>query len=138
MNELGFKERRIGSVSILDTDAVLRIQLRFGGSSVTLANATASLMASGRKHILLNLDGVNSISARNLGELVSTFVEVRNRGGELKLFNLAAPVRQLMEATNLFAVFGHYESEAQAVESFVGCEPITAPDAMANQAKGHL
>ena len=53
-----------------------------------------------------------------MGELVSAFVAVRDSGGELKLFNLAPAIRELMQATNLFAVFGLYESEAQAIESF--------------------
>ena len=119
MNELGFKERRSGAVTILDTDELLRIKLRFGGSSVTLTNAASSLLADGQKHILLNLEQVKSISARGLGELVSTLVIVRDNGGELKLFNLSRTVRQLMGATNLFTVFGLYDSEATAVHSFL-------------------
>ena len=118
MNELGFRERRVGSVTILDADAQLRIKLRFGGSSVPLADAADSLIAAGQTHILLNLDGVSSLGAKSLGELVSAFVAVKDSGGELKIFNLAPTVRQLMRATNLFAVFGLYESEAQAIDSF--------------------
>jgi anti-sigma B factor antagonist len=117
-NELGFKERRVGSVAILDVDAQLRIKLRFGGSSVALADAAASLVAAGQTHILINLDGVSSLGAKSMGELVSAFVAVRDSGGELKLFNLAPAIRELMQATNLFAVFGLYETEAQAIESF--------------------
>lgn len=118
MSELGIKERRIGSVTILHTDAMLRIKLRFGGSSVPLADATNALLASGRKHILLSLDGVKSISAKNLGELVATYVAVKNGGGQFRLFNLTPMVRQLMQATNLFAVFQLHESEANALKSF--------------------
>src|SRR6185369_3670237 len=117
-NELGFKERRVGSVAIVDVDAQLRIKLRFGGSSVALADAAASLVAAGQTHILVNLDGVSSLGAKSMGELVSAFVAVRDSGGELKLFNLAPAIRELMQATNLFAVFGLYETEAQAIESF--------------------
>ena len=118
LNELGIRERRVGSVTILDTDALLRIKLRFGGSSVTLGNAAESLLAGGQKQILLNLDGVNSISAKSLGDLVSTYVVVKNGGGEFKLFNLTPLVRQLMQTTNLLSVFSVYESEAHAVDSF--------------------
>ena len=118
LSELGIKERRIGSVTILRTDAMLRIKLRFGGSSVPLADAAAALLASGRKYILLSLDGVNSISAKNLGELVATYVAVKNGGGQFKLFNLTPMVRQLMQATNLFAVFQLHDNEANAVKSF--------------------
>ena len=118
LNELGFRERRVGSVTILDADAQLRIKLRFGGSSVPLADAAESLMAAGQTHILLNLDSASSLGAQSLGELVSAFVTVKDRGGELKIFNLAPTVRQMMRVTNLFAVFGLYESEAQAIDSF--------------------
>ena len=97
---------------------MLRIKLRFGGSSVPLADAAAALLASGRKHILLSLDGVNSISAKNLGELVATHVAVKNGGGQFKLVNLTPTVRQLMQATNLFAVFQLHDTEASAIKSF--------------------
>jgi anti-anti-sigma factor len=119
LSELGIKERRVGSVTILHTDAMLRIKLRFGGSSVPLADAAAALLASGRKHILLSLDGVNSISAKNLGELVATYVAVKNGGGQFKLVNLTPMVRQLMQATNLFAVFQLHDTEANAIKSFL-------------------
>jgi anti-sigma B factor antagonist len=118
LSELGIRERRIGSVTILNADARLRINLRFGASSVTLENAAASLLSAGHKHILLSLDGVNAISAKNLGELVSTYVAVKNGGGQFKLFNLTPKVRRLMEVTNLLAVFQLYETEAEALSSF--------------------
>ena len=119
MNELGFRERRVGAVTILDTDELLRIKLRFGGRSVDLANAASSLLAGGQKQILVNLEGVNAISARGLGDLVSTYVVVKKGGGEFKLFNLTPAVQQLMQVTNLSAVFNVYESEAHALESFI-------------------
>ena len=127
LNELGFKERRVGSVTILDTDSLIRIKLRFGGSSIPLADAAESLLANGQRHILLNLVEVNSIGAKGLGDLVSTHVIVKNGGGEFRIFNPSPAVRQLMIATNLFAVFALYESEKDALESFVGLTlPITA------------
>ena len=118
MSELGIKERRIGDVTILDTDALMRIKLRFGRSSVSLGSAIASLLAAGQKRILLNLDGVNAISARTLGDLVSTHLVVKQGGGQFKLFNLTPMARQLLRVTNLLAVFNLYESEKEAIESF--------------------
>jgi anti-sigma B factor antagonist len=108
----------MGSVTVLHGDARLRIKLRLGGGSVPLASAADALLAAGQKNILLSLEGVNSISARSLGELVSTFVAVKNGGGQFKLFNLTPTVRRLMQATNLFAVFQLYDNEAHAIDSF--------------------
>lgn len=118
MSNLGIKERRVGSIVILDTDGNLRIGLRFGRSSVSLEEAVDALLAGGQKKILLNLDGVNAISAKGLGELVSTYVTAKRVGGEFKLFNLTPTVWQLMQSTKLLSVFDFYRSEAQALESF--------------------
>jgi len=135
LSDLGIKERRIGSVSILDTDALLRIKLRFGGGSVTLASAAEALLAAGQRHILLSLNGVNSISARSLGELVSTYVAVKNGGGELKLFNLTPTVRQLMTVTNLLAVFQLYDTEAHAIDSFSAKTSTTIEEVMLQESR---
>ena len=118
MSELGIKERRVGKVTILETDSLMRVDLRFGRSSVTLPSAVEALLAGGQKHILLNLDGVRAISARTLGDLVSLHLSVTQRGGQLKLFNLMPAVEKLMRVTNLIAVFTFYENEEQALKSF--------------------
>lgn len=120
MSELGIKERRVGNVTILDADGRLRIALRFGRSSVTLGDAIVALLANGQRKILLNLAGVNMVGAKELGDLVSTYVETKRRGGQFKLFNLTPTTRQLMLSTKLSAVLDLYESEAQAIESFEG------------------
>lgn len=120
MSELGIKERRVGNVTILDADGKLRIALRFGRSSVTLADAIVALLANGQRKILLNLAGVNMVGAKELGDLVSTYVEAKRRGGQFKLFNLTPTARQLMLSTKLSSVLDLYESEAQAIESFEG------------------
>jgi len=118
LSELGIKERRVGQVTILETDTLMRINLKFGRSSVTLASAVEALLAGGQKQILLNLDGVNSMSARTLGDLVSMHLAAKEGGGQFKLFNPTPMVRQLMRVTNLSVVFNLYENEKEAIESF--------------------
>jgi anti-sigma B factor antagonist len=118
LSELGIKERRVGNVTILDADGRLRIALRFGRSSVTLGDAIVALLANGQRKILLNLAGVNMVGAKELGDLVSTYVETKRRGGQFKLFNLTPTARQLMLSTKLSSVLDLYESESKAIESF--------------------
>ncbi|PYS84556.1 MAG: anti-sigma factor antagonist [Acidobacteria bacterium] len=126
MSNIGIKERRVGSVTILSADGEIRIGLRFGGSSVSLPSAVGSLLEQGQHHILLNLEGVSSIDARGLGELVSSYVVVTRRGGQFKLLNLTHTLRELMITTKLQTVFDVYESESQAVDSFAGNIPASA------------
>lgn len=118
MDNLGIKQRRVGSVTILDADHILRISLKFGISGVSLERAVDSLLTLGQHQILLNLAGIRMIGAKGLGELVSIYGKVFNDGGQFKLLNLAPPVRQLISATNLSEVFAFYESEQEAVDSF--------------------
>ncbi|HSP63467.1 MAG TPA: STAS domain-containing protein [Pyrinomonadaceae bacterium] len=118
VSNIGIKERRVGDVTILSTDGEIRIGLRFGGSSVSLPSAVDSLLEQGQRHILLNLEGVVSIDARGLGELVSTHIAVTRSGGQFKLLNLTQMLRELMMTTKLLTVFDVYETEAQAVDSF--------------------
>ncbi len=108
----------MGNVTILEPDALMRVKLRFGGSSVTLANAVAALLTAGQKNIVLNLEGVKAISAKTLGELVSTHLVIKQEDGQFSLFNLTPTVHQMMLLTNLLVVFGVYESEEDAIESF--------------------
>ena len=126
MSNIGIKERRVGSVTILDTDGKIRIGLKLGGSSVSLLRAIDSLLERGENQILLNLGGVASIDARGLGELVSTYVAVDKSGGQFKLFNLTQMLRELMKTTNLLTVFDVYESESQALSSFKNHAVVTA------------
>lgn len=118
LTDLGIKQRRVGNVTVLDTDSGLRIALKFGRSSVPFEKAIESLLSSGQRDILLNLGGVKSMNAKGVGELISIFIEVKNRGGQFKLFNLAPMIRELMSTTNLSAVFELYENEGEAIESF--------------------
>ena len=146
MSNLGIKERRVGSVTILSADGEIRIGLRFGGSSVSLPSAVDSLLEQGQRHILLNLEGVGSIDARGLGELVSSYMVVTRSGGQFKLLNLTHMLRELMVTTKLQTVFDVYETESQAVASFAGDIPASAEAVSygqstniqnANSLKGH-
>ena len=120
MSNIGIKERRVGSVTILSADGEIRIGLRFGGSSVSLPSAVDSLLKQGQHPTLLNLEGVASIDARALGELVSTYIVVTRSGGQFKLLNLTQMLRELMMTTKLQTVFDVYETESQAIDSFAG------------------
>ena len=128
MTDIGIKERLVGDVTVLDSDGHLRINLRFGGSSVPLSRAIDSLLEKGANRILLNLEGVVSISARALGEIVSTYVTVNKASGQFKLFNLKPLVRELMVTTKLVSVFDVFENESQAVASFQNTTDASRPE----------
>ena len=128
MNNIGIKQRQVGSVTILDADGKGRIGLKFGGSTVTLPRAVQSLLNEGRNQILLNLAGVGYIDAGGLGELVSTYITVKEYGGRIKLLNLTEVLRELMKTTKLLSIFDVYNSESEAMDSFEEREPPLCSD----------
>lgn len=118
MTNIGIKERQVGDVTILDTIGNGRVGLRFGTSTVTLPRAVQSLLEEGHDKILLNLKGIVYIDAGGLGELVSAYITVNEKGGRMKLLNLTELLRELMMSTKLLTLFDVYQSEAEAVNSF--------------------
>jgi anti-sigma B factor antagonist len=105
---------------VVETVAVVDVsgQITLGDGSALLRKTIRELLEEGHKHILLNLGDVNYIDSAGIGELVSGFTTVRNRGGELKLLNLSRRVRDVLQLTKLYTVFDVHTEEAAAVRSF--------------------
>ena len=118
MNYLGFKQRLVGSVTILDIEEEGRISLRFGASTIPLPKAIQSLLEQGQNRILLNLVRITRINANFLGELVSSLITVNGAGGEIRLVHLTPRVHELMAKTKLLTVFKTFETELEALDSF--------------------
>ena len=106
--------REVGVITLVDLSG--RISL--GEGSALLRKTVRDLLDNGRSKIVLNLGDVNYIDSSGIGELVSGFTAVRNRGGELKLLNLTKNVNDLLQLTKLFTVFDVYNDESSAVGSF--------------------
>ena len=106
--------RDVSGVTIVDLSG----KITLGEGGMTLREEVRQLLAKGQKKIVLNLADVNYIDSSGLGELVSAYTAVKNAGGELKLLNLTAKVRDLLVITKLVTVFDVKDDEAAAVSSF--------------------
>jgi anti-sigma B factor antagonist len=106
--------RELGGIAMVDLSG--RISL--GDGSALLRKTVRDLLEEGKTKIILNLGDVNYIDSSGIGELVSGFTAVRNRGGELKLLNLTKKVHDLLQLTKLFTVFEVYNDESTVVSSF--------------------
>ena len=106
--------RYVGEVSVVDFSG----KITLGEGSSVLRRMVKDLLAEGHAKIILNLEDVDYIDSSGIGELVSGFTAVRNRGGELKLLNLTKKVHDLLQITKLFTVFDVYSDEHTAVRSF--------------------
>ncbi len=106
--------RQSEDVSILDVIG----RFTLGEGFDTFRNAIHSLLANGRKQILLNLVNVNDMDSSGVGELVSAYKTISNKGGQLKLLNLSYRVEHWLQTTRLFTVFKTFKNEDEAIRSF--------------------
>ena len=107
-------ERTVSDVTVLD----LKGKMTLGEGDEMLKDKINSLLASGKKKLLLNLEGVPYIDSAGLGEVVRTYTTVSRQGGSLKLLNLTKRITDLLSITKLLTVFETYDNEADAVRSF--------------------
>jgi anti-sigma B factor antagonist len=89
-----------------------------GEESTALREKVKSLLASGQKKILLNMDNVTYIDSSGLGALVASHTSARSQGASLKLAHLGSKFQEILQVTKLFTVFEVYPTEAEAIASF--------------------
>jgi len=111
---LRMTERDVSGVSVLDIEG--RIVL--GEESNSFREKVKSLLAAGKKKIILNLAQVSYIDSAGLGTLVATFHSARSQGATLKLTNLGSKFKEVLQVTKLMTVFDTYDNETAAIQSF--------------------
>jgi anti-sigma B factor antagonist len=107
-------ERKVSDVTILDLSG----KMTLGEGDEMLKQTINTLLASGHKKLVLNLENVPYIDSAGLGEVVRTHTTVSRQGGSLKLLNLTKRIEDLLSITKLLTVFDTYDSEAEAIKSF--------------------
>ena len=111
---MNISQRQVGDVTILDVSGKITI----GVGDVQVRDAVHMALGSGARNLILNLKNVTTIDSAGVGELVSAYTTVTNRGGKLKLVNLPSKVNDILQITQLITVFEVYDEEKEAVESF--------------------
>jgi anti-sigma B factor antagonist len=107
-------ERTVSDVTVLD----LKGKMTLGEGDELLKDKINSLLAAGKRKLVLNLEGVPYIDSAGLGEIVRTYTTVSRQGGSLKLLNLTKRIEDLLSITKLLTVFDTFDTEAEAVKSF--------------------
>jgi anti-sigma B factor antagonist len=106
--------RDAGEATVVDLSG----RITLGDGSALLRKTIRGLLDDQRTKILLNLADVDYIDSSGIGELVSGFTAVKNRGGDLKLLHLTKKVRDLLQITKLYTVFDVYSDEGTALRTF--------------------
>ena len=107
-------KREKNGVTILEVEGKVTI----GKGDVVLREAVLQAIGEGPAKLLINLGEVTTIDSSGVGELVSAYTTVTNRGGKLKLVNMPPKVSDILQITQLITVFEAFETEDEAVKSF--------------------
>ena len=108
---LSVKTRKVENATVVDLSGRLTI-----GEPVLLLRETVRVLVNdGNRFFILNLGDVSYIDSSGLGELVSLFTTVRNKTGDVKLLNLTAKAKDLLQMTKLLTVFDTYDNEEKAI-----------------------
>ncbi len=93
-------------------------KITIGVGDVALREAVHEALEAGARNLLVDLGGVTTIDSSGIGELVSAYTSVSNRGGKLKLTNLPPKVTDILQITQLISVFEVHDNLEEALASF--------------------
>src|SRR5260370_1832593 len=111
---LKMTNREVDGVAVVALDG--RIVL--GEESNALREKVKSLIAGGKKKIVLNMENVTFIDSAGLGTLVAAHHSAHSRGASLRLSGLGSKFQEVLQITKLLTVFDVFDSVPVAVESF--------------------
>ena len=96
----------------------LKGKITIGEGDLLLRDEITKLLGENKKNLVLDLSGISYMDSAGVGELVSVFTSVKNRGGELKLSCLTKKIKDLLSITQLMTIFDTYEDTNQAIAAF--------------------
>ena len=112
----------IANITSKEMDGISVVALNgrivLGQESSSLREKIKSLLAEGKKKIVLNMASVTYIDSAGLGMLVAAHVSAKNQGAALHLSNLGNKFHDVLQLTRLLTVFSVYGTEAEAIRSF--------------------
>ena len=107
--------RRSGEVSIADLRGRSTVN---DGESEVLSRQLQKLVADGVRKLLLNLAELTQIDSSGVSIIAETYLNLKRRGGRLKLLCPSGRVLQVLTVFRLLHVIESFEDEALALASF--------------------
>src|ERR1700680_1680905 len=105
-----------------ETDGVVVLALDggivLGEETNKLRESVKSLVAQGKKNVVIDMKNGTMIDSSGLGALVAAYSSAKSAGASVRLCNLGAHFNQLLQITRLLTVFDVSKSQEDAVRSF--------------------
>lgn len=105
------------SVIILDVEGNL-----VGPNTIALKNAIDDQIREARGEpvfMVLNLERVQMMDSSGLGVIVAAYASIKRNKGRIVLLNIGGNIRSLIIMAKLVTIFDRYDTEADAIASFL-------------------
>ena len=104
---------QVGDVTVVTLDG----HVVLGEETSSLREKMKALLDEGKKKIVLDMKNVTFIDSAGLGALVGVHHSAVTRGAHMRLANLGAKFKELLQITKLLTVFHVSDTEADAIQS---------------------
>jgi anti-sigma B factor antagonist len=102
---------------ILSDAVVIDMPAKFWLLNVPLCQSVVRLLDDGHRYFVLNLSEVEFVDNLGIGQLISVWTTVKDKGGRVSLVNPSRRVRIAMQLTQLCTLFEVFEDEAAALQN---------------------
>ena len=106
---LSVTSRMVGSVMVVDLVGELSRR------APSINNTVKELLERAKSSLVLNLSGVRYVDSSGLGQLITIWTSIGNRGGQLILLRPSPQVHAQLQMTKLDTVFTISQDEEEAV-----------------------
>jgi anti-anti-sigma factor len=110
---LKITNREIDGVNVLALDG----RIVFGEETSSVRDQVKTLLAAGKKKIVLNMEKVSFVDSTGLGMLVGVRQSAQTAGAQLRLCNVETRYSELLQTTQLWPLFDVSATEAEAIRA---------------------
>jgi anti-sigma B factor antagonist len=83
-----------------------------------IVNSVCKFAEAGHVNAVIDFSAVEWMNSRGLGLCITGLITLRNRGGDLRIAGAGKKVKEILDKSQMFAVFKIFPSVDEAVASF--------------------
>ncbi|MBN2408938.1 MAG: STAS domain-containing protein [Candidatus Aminicenantes bacterium] len=104
-----------GGLVIVDLSGEIRLTAE---QSPSLQRLIAEKLGEGKRDVLLNFTEVDFIDSYGIGDVVASYLAVKEHQGRLKMAGLSPKIWLIFNYSGLTRILEIFDSEEKAIESF--------------------
>ena len=96
------------------TVLVITGRVTIGAGDIDVRETVQSALASGSRKLVLDMSGVTKLDSSGIGELISAYTSVKNRGGGMAIAGLSPRLATVLQVTQLVGILDLHDTVAAA------------------------